>query len=267
MFRPHVAHDRMQDTRRVQSCPLGSDGASATVLTAELLVVRVRVGGNTVAECMLRPRPPRLHPCYTQPQPGGTRLLLSNLCPPRLLVVSPSLGPPASHQTSSSASSPACPLQRQRLFTTYLANATAGATDLPADYSAQVLHCLGLLGVRCRVVRGLRQQPLLVVGQCTRLAHAWPSPADTCARAARVALTQVQSAWDSFYASTFPPEDPTGDDAHDALGRCVGGGWGGVGVGGGPGGGGPGGPPPPPPPAHVKLCALGCLRACATVPS
>ncbi|PSC76693.1 Phosphatidylinositol 4-phosphate 5-kinase 2 [Micractinium conductrix] len=83
----------MQDTRRVQSCPLGSDGASATVLTAELLV-------------------------------------------------------------------------RQRLFTTYLANATAGATDLPADYSAQ-----------------------------------------------------VQSAWDSFYASTFPPEDPTGDDAHDALGR------------------------------------------------
>ena len=33
---------------------------------------------------------------------------------------------------------PACPLQRQRLFTTYLAEMTDGATDLPANYTTEV---------------------------------------------------------------------------------------------------------------------------------
>lgn len=30
---------------------------------------------------------------------------------------------------------------------------------------------------------------------------------------------QVQAAWDSFYASNFTAEDPTGQAAHKALGR------------------------------------------------
>ena len=39
--------------------------------------------------------------------------------------------------------------------------------------------------------------------------------------AARCAV-QVQATWDAFHASTFPPDDPTGNCAHEALGRWVG---------------------------------------------